>query len=107
MYIISILIILLRLFQLQEELNNLSKISQSVFLILLKLQHLNNYNMEYTQEQVNKLIQLIESGSQDWNQIQEVEMILAPKLPIQRPPKPLIHVLISGRKIRERYINLN
>jgi len=31
-------------------------------------------------------------------------MILAPKLPIQRPPKPLIIVLISGRKIIERYI---
>ena len=34
-------------------------------------------------------------------------MILAPKFPIQRPPKPLISVLISGRKIRERYIKFN
>jgi hypothetical protein len=31
--------------------------------------------MEYSQEQVNKLIQLIESGSQNWTEIQEVEMI--------------------------------
>jgi hypothetical protein len=34
-------------------------------------------------------------------------MILAPKLPSQRPPKPLISVLRSGRKIRERYINFD